>query len=37
MGWRRTVEDDVKRKDWCGRRGGGMLNRYLGTVEPLRV
>ena len=43
--WRRTAEDDVKGKDWCGRRGcrtesrggGGVLDRYLGIVEPLRV
>ena len=40
--WRRTVEEDVKGKDWCGRRGcrtksRGVARRYLGIVEPLRV
>ena len=40
--WRRTVEEDVRGKDWCGRRGcrtesRGVLDRYLGIVEPLRV
>ena len=40
--WRGTVEEDVRGKDWCGRRGcrtesRGVLDRYLGIVEPLRV